>query len=119
EDGPSGFLQDARGGSRLVRRAAWHQRKGRCLMEADAQHMESVERGRIERIVEVLSYASVGSFAEALERAEIAAHDAFGELEEALRLVISELKIARARNDEAMQALEHSKAELEDKVATI
>lgn len=88
-------------------------------MDREEVQREVVERRRINRIVEVLSYASVGSFGEALERAEVSSHDAFGELEEALRLVISELKDARERSEEALRALEHSKNELEEKVSTI
>lgn len=81
--------------------------------------LETVERGRIDQMVEVLSYASVGSFKEALERATVSEHDNFGMLEEALRLVISELFDARERTDQAMRALEHSKTELEEKLNTI
>ncbi len=88
------------------------------MMEEQLQN-EVVERSRIERLVEVLSFASVGSFKEALERASVGPHDTFGMLEEALRLVITELNDARERNDEAMRAIEHSKSELEDKLNTI
>src|SRR5689334_24444096 len=80
---------------------------------------EVVERSRIDRMVEVLAYASVGSFKEALERVIVDSQDEFGVLEESLRLVINELCDARDRTDEAMRALEHSKAELEDKLNTI
>ncbi len=80
---------------------------------------EVVDLNRIERMVEVLSYASVGSFKEALDIASVSPHDTFGTLEEALRLVITELCDARESTDEAMRALEQSKAELEDKLNTI
>jgi rsbT co-antagonist protein RsbR len=80
---------------------------------------EVVDRARIDQMVEVLSYASVGSFEEALERADVSGHDTFGMLEEAMRLVISELHQARKQSEESMRALERSRAELEDKLETI
>jgi rsbT co-antagonist protein RsbR len=83
------------------------------------EQYESVDRSRIERMVDVLSYASVSAYDEALEHAKVAGQDNFGALEEALRLVIGELREARQRNDAAVQALERSKAELEEKLSTI
>jgi rsbT co-antagonist protein RsbR len=85
-------------------------------MEASS---ELVERSRIDRMVEILSYASVGAFKEAQEAAMVLAQDGFGVLEEALRLVVGELMEARNQSEEAMRALEQSRAELEDKLETI
>lgn len=87
-------------------------------METEPQG-EFVERSRIDLMVEVLSYASVGAFKDAVERVSVTPTDNFGMLEEALRLVISELGEARERTDEAIRALEHSKAKLEDQLNTI
>lgn len=78
-----------------------------------------VAKSRIDRIVEVLSYASVGGFEQALKTARVEAEDEFGALEEALRLVVNELEQARQQNEGAMQALERSRAELADKLETI
>jgi rsbT co-antagonist protein RsbR len=78
-----------------------------------------IESDRIERVVEVLSCASVGAFDDALHKAKVESQDDFGMLEEALRLVITELRQARAQSDETMQALERSRTELEEKLHTI
>ncbi len=86
--------------------------------KAEEERVE-VGRGRLDRMVDVLSFASVGSFDEALEHAKVAEKDDFGILEEALRLVISELCEARGRTDAALRALESSNAELEEKLNTI
>lgn len=78
-----------------------------------------INGGRIERVVEVLSCASVGAFDDALQKAQVESQDDFGMLEEALRLVITELRQARVQSDETMEALERSRAELEEKLHTI
>lgn len=83
------------------------------------EQRESVDTWRIEKMVEVLSYASVGAFSEALERAQVQQEDTFGTLEEAMRLVVSELHQAREQTDNAMRALEKSRSELEEKLETI
>jgi rsbT co-antagonist protein RsbR len=88
-------------------------------MNKEQERKVSVGQQRIDRMVEVLSYASVGSFDEALEIAGVDGQDEFGALEEALRLVVAELHQARDQNEKAMQALERSRSELADKLETI
>ncbi len=89
------------------------------MTEKQGSPAETVERRRIDKMIEVLSYASVGAFKEALNAAQVTDHDAFGALEESLRLVVDELHQARDQNDEAMRALEQSRAELAEKLETI
>lgn len=79
----------------------------------------AVARTRIDRMVEVLSFASVGRFSDALDVAGVGSHDDFGALEEALRVVVSELEQSRVQNDKAMEALERSRSDLADKLETI
>ncbi|MFW5875430.1 MAG: STAS domain-containing protein [Myxococcota bacterium] len=79
----------------------------------------TIARRRIDRVVEILSCASVGAFDDALTKAEVEGQDDFAMLEEALRLVITELHQARRQSEETMQALERSRTELEEKLQTI
>jgi rsbT co-antagonist protein RsbR len=88
-------------------------------MASTPTDLETVARARLDRMIDVLSYASVGAFADALERAQVEAEDNFGMLEESLRLVIRELGEARDSADKALRELQKSKAELEEKLHTI
>lgn len=82
--------------------------------------------GRIGRLLEVVSLASVGEYAAALEHFEALREDEFGMLEEGLRIFIHELKVSNAAREEANAAfertnaaLEQARAELEQKLALI
>jgi rsbT co-antagonist protein RsbR len=88
-------------------------------MEKKENGQVEVDRSRLDRIVDVLSFASVGSFEEALRQAKVVQPDEFGVLEEALRLVITELCEARERTEAAVRALETTNATLEEKLSTI
>lgn len=74
---------------------------------------------RFERLLEVVSLASIGEYAEALGRFEALREDDFGMLEEGMRVFISELKSGHEAREQATQALEMARAELEQKLTLI
>lgn len=78
-----------------------------------------VEGKRVERVLEALSLASVGAFEEAIGLSGALTEDRFGALEESLLVLLRELKQTREEHDKAMNDLEASRRELEEKLATI
>ena len=74
---------------------------------------------RFERLMEVVALASLGEFAEAQTHFVKPQEDAFGMLEEGLRVFIAELMATRDERDRTMDALLRAKDELEQKLTLI
>jgi rsbT co-antagonist protein RsbR len=79
----------------------------------------TIDGARFARLLEVVSLASIGEYAEALGRFEALHEDEFGMLEEGMRVFISELKSGLEARDLATVALEMARAELEQKLTLI
>lgn len=79
----------------------------------------AVDEARVERVLEALSLASVGAFEEAIALSGALSEDRFGALEESLLVLLRELKQTREEHDKAMNDLEASRRDLEDKLQTI
>lgn len=74
---------------------------------------------RINRIIEILSLISVGQFDEAQTTIQIEHQDEFAMLEETLNVFNRELVQARTTTERYTKQLEASRAELQEKLATI
>jgi len=85
----------------------------------DEQKKEVVEIGRIDRLFEALSLASVGAFDEAIAVSGEAQSDRFGAIEEALRVFLQELSRSHQEREKAMVELESSRSDLAEKLETI
>ena len=79
----------------------------------------AVDEGRVERVLEALSLASVGAFEEAIALSGALSEDRFGALEESLLVLLRELKQTREEHDKAMSDLEASRRDLEEQLQTI
>ena len=79
----------------------------------------TIDQTRFAHLLEVVSLASIGEYAEALGRFEALREDDFGMLEEGMRVFISELKSGHEAREQATQALEMARAELEQKLTLI
>lgn len=79
----------------------------------------AVDEARVERVLEALSLASVGAFEEAIALSGALSEDRFGALEESLLVLLRELKQTREEHDKAMNDLEASRRDLEEKLQTI
>jgi rsbT co-antagonist protein RsbR len=79
----------------------------------------TIDQARFAHLLEVVSLASIGEYAEALGRFEALREDDFGMLEEGMRVFISELKSGHEAREQATQALELARAELEQKLTLI
>ncbi len=77
----------------------------------------SVER--FERLMEVVALASVGEYAAAHARFSPLREDEFGLLEEGLRIFIHELQQGQTAREEAIDALELARVEIDAKLALI
>lgn len=74
---------------------------------------------RFERLMEVVSLASVGEYAAALAHCAALQEDSFGMLEEGLRVFIGELRDGKREREEAAAALASAQEEIETKLALI
>ncbi|MBL9100263.1 MAG: STAS domain-containing protein [Myxococcales bacterium] len=74
---------------------------------------------RLQRLVEVVALASVGEYAAARGRHGEVREDAFGVLEESLRIFVDELAAIAASREAALLAVTQAKAQLEQKLALI
>lgn len=79
----------------------------------------AISEQRLERVIEAVALASTGAFDEATTRIENVEQDAFGVIEEALRVFLIELRVAKQQGEQAMSGLEAAKLELEQKLRTI
>lgn len=87
-------------------------------MEDDGERV-SISAARIERLVSVIAMASAISVDQAMAMLDAASPDAFGLVEEGLRLFLHELRDAKRSTAEAVEQLLQSKAEIEQKLQTI
>ncbi|HVJ88874.1 MAG TPA: STAS domain-containing protein [Labilithrix sp.] len=78
-----------------------------------------IQRERIERLIEVLALISIGELSPEKTTIEVHKEDALASLEVSLNVFIAELAEARRQSEESMQNLVASRAELEEKLATI
>jgi len=78
-----------------------------------------IERARIERIIEVLALISIGDLDPEKTTVDASTEDDFAALEGSLNVFIGELAAARRKTEQAMESLVASRAELEEKLATI
>ncbi|HVJ88877.1 MAG TPA: STAS domain-containing protein [Labilithrix sp.] len=78
-----------------------------------------IERARIERIIEVLALISIGDLDPEKTTIDTNTEDEFAALEGSLNVVIGELAAARRKTEQAMEHLVASRADLEEKLATI
>ena len=80
---------------------------------------EPEHSARFERLMEVVSLASVGEYAAALGHCGELQEDTFGILEEGVKVFISELQAGHAARAQATEALERAQAEIDAKLALI
>ena len=80
---------------------------------------EPEQSARFERLMEVVSLASVGEYAAALGHCGALQEDTFGMLEEGVKVFISELRAGHAAREQATEALERAQAEIDAKLALI
>jgi rsbT co-antagonist protein RsbR len=85
---------------------------------ADEQDV-AFDPGRLARLLEVVSLASIGEYTEALGRFDTLREDDLGMLEESMRIFISELQSGHEAREQATIALEQARAELEQKLTLI
>ncbi|WP_437721143.1 STAS domain-containing protein [Sorangium sp. So ce861] len=81
--------------------------------------MISFEERRMQRVIDAVALASTGEVELALKQLEAVEQDAFGVVEEALRVFLSELSATAEQNAQALAALAASKRELESQLETI
>lgn len=79
----------------------------------------AIDPARFARLLEIVSLASIGEYAAALDHFEPLREDELGMLEEGMRIFISELQSGHAAREQATQALEQARAELEQKLTLI
>ncbi len=80
---------------------------------------ESGSPERFQRLMEVVSLASVGEYAAALEHCGAVQEDAFGALEEGVRVFVSELQEGHRAREQADAALAQAQQEIDAKLALI
>lgn len=85
---------------------------------ADEQEV-AIDPARFARLLEIVSLASIGEYAAALNHFEALREDELGMLEEGLRIFISELRNGHEARAQATDALELARAELEQKLTLI
>ncbi|WP_437670375.1 STAS domain-containing protein [Sorangium sp. So ce131] len=83
------------------------------------EDMVSVDELRMQRVISAVALASTGDIDLALRQLETAEQDAFGKLEVALRVFLSQLSATLHQNARALDALAASKGELEGQLRTI
>jgi rsbT co-antagonist protein RsbR len=88
-------------------------------MAADLPPATYETSDRLERAMEVISLASVGEYATAIEHCGALREDEFGMLEEGLRIFLRELMTTAAEREQAMTALQRANHEIEGKLALI
>ncbi|WP_437996050.1 STAS domain-containing protein [Sorangium sp. So ce185] len=81
--------------------------------------MISFEERRMQRVIDAVALASTGEVELALKQLGAVEQDAFGVVEEALRVFLSELSATAEQNAQALAALAASKRELESQLETI
>ncbi|WP_437964613.1 STAS domain-containing protein [Sorangium sp. So ce260] len=81
--------------------------------------MISFEERRMQRVIDAVALASTGEIELALKQLVAVEQDAFGVVEEALRVFLSELSATTQENAQALTALADSKRELESQLETI
>ncbi|WP_237244301.1 MULTISPECIES: STAS domain-containing protein [Sorangium] len=81
--------------------------------------MISFEERRMQRVIDAVALASTGEIELALKQLEAVEQDAFGVVEEALRVFLFELSATAEQNAQALAALAASKRELESQLDTI
>ncbi|WP_437807541.1 STAS domain-containing protein [Sorangium sp. So ce1078] len=81
--------------------------------------MISFEERRMQRVIDAVALASTGEIELALKQLVAVEQDAFGVVEEALRVFLSELSATTQENAQALTALAASKRELESQLETI
>lgn len=79
----------------------------------------AIDPARFARLMEIVSLASIGEYSAALAHFEPLREDELGMLEEGMRIFISELQSGHAAREQATQALELARAELEQKLTLI
>lgn len=79
----------------------------------------TISEDRLERVIEAVALASTGAFDEATTRIEGIEQDAFGVIEEALRVFLVELRVAKEQSEQAVGELQTAKLDLEQKLRTI
>jgi len=79
----------------------------------------TVERSRIDRLVDVLSLAAVGEFSHERCAIDVDQQDEFAILEQTLSLFIQELAAAHRENELHVHELTESRQELENQLSTI
>ncbi len=79
----------------------------------------SIEKQRLERLVNAIALASTGRFEAAQESIEVVEEDDFGMVEGTMRLFLDELAEATRQSGEAMEAISIAKREIEEKLGTI
>lgn len=79
----------------------------------------TISEERLERVIEAVALASTGAFDEATTRIEGIEQDSFGVIEEALRVFLVELRVAKQQSEQAVSDLQTAKLDLEQKLRTI
>lgn len=85
----------------------------------ESENMISFEERRMQRVIDAVALASTGEIELALKQLVAVEQDAFGVVEEALRVFLSELSATTQENAQALTALAASKRELESQLETI
>ncbi|KYF96400.1 hypothetical protein BE20_42275 [Sorangium cellulosum] len=85
----------------------------------ESENMISFEERRMQRVIDAVALASTGEVELALKQLGAVEQDAFGVVEEALRVFLSELSATAEQNAQALAALAASKRELESQLETI
>lgn len=87
-------------------------------MKNDEQ-LTTVQRDRLQRLVDVLSIVSVGEYEPEALVIETEHEDELAHVEETLNILLRELAESRLENEKYIRALEQSKRELQEKLSTI
>ncbi|WP_437586247.1 STAS domain-containing protein [Sorangium sp. So ce1000] len=85
----------------------------------ESENMISIEEHRMQRVIDAVALASTGEIELALKQLKAVEQDAFGVIEEALRVFLSELFATMQQKAQALAALAASKRELEYQLDTI
>jgi rsbT co-antagonist protein RsbR len=80
---------------------------------------ETSPEARLERLVEIISLASIGEYESARARFGELTPDTFGILEEGMRVFVDELAAMDAARQQALAEVTRTKEQLEDKLAVI
>jgi rsbT co-antagonist protein RsbR len=89
------------------------------MSEDQDKRTVAIDEERIERVIEAVALASTGAFEEATSRFSTVDQDTFGVIEEALRVFLMELKIAKEQSEQAVAEMRAAKMELEQKLEMI